>query len=67
MHESSENPVGEWNDYRILCNGGKIELYVNDVLQNEAWGCDAVAGGIALQSEGVEIHFKDIQIIPLAD
>ena len=63
-HEA-ERPVGEWNEYEIVCEGGKITLFVNGEQVNEAAGCPERAGAIALQSEGAEIHFKDIRLSPI--
>jgi hypothetical protein len=60
MHETNEKPLGEWNHYRIVVNGGTIELWVNGLLQNVATGVEANKGRIALQSEGAYIEFKDI-------
>lgn len=59
---SSEKPLGEWNRYRIVLDGGTMLLYVNDVLQNEATGIRVVPGRIALQSEGAHIEFRNIEL-----
>lgn len=32
----SEKPLGEWNQYRIVLDGGNLQLFVNGVLQNTA-------------------------------
>jgi hypothetical protein len=61
----SEKPVGEWNCYRIVVDGTKLELYVNGELQNVATDVERVAGRIALQSEGAWIQFRNIRIRPL--
>ncbi len=63
----AEKPAGEWNKYEITANGDKITLIVNGKKVNEATGCDVRAGKIALQSEGGEIHFRTICVVPLAD
>jgi hypothetical protein len=60
-----ENAPGEWNHYRIFVCGGKVELEINGELVNEAWDCTPVAGKICLQSEGSEIHFRNIRLTPL--
>lgn len=62
---ANENPVGEWNSYLILVNDGTVHLRVNGVTVNEAHDCLQVPGKICLQSEGAEIHFKDILLWPL--
>lgn len=62
----NERPVGQWNTYEILCCGGEVELVVNGKVLNRAWDCAEVKGAICLQSEGAEIHFKDVTLIPLS-
>jgi len=60
--EPVEKPLGEWNDCEITCKGGDITLTINGVKVNEGKNCNFTKGRIALQSEGAEIHFKDIVI-----
>ncbi len=62
---SSERPLGEWNHYRILVNGPRVELWVNGVLQNAADWCEEVAGPIGLQSEGAVIEFRNVKLRPI--
>jgi Domain of Unknown Function (DUF1080) len=61
----NENPVGEWNTYEIDVDGGSVELRVNGKVLNRATDVQKVAGKIALQSEGTEIQFRHISIIPI--
>ena len=61
-----ETAIGEWNRFEITCNGGSIELVINDHLVNEGTGAESVKGRIALASEGAEIHFKDVVLKSLA-
>ena len=63
-HPTNEKPLGEWNEYRIVMDGGTLELYVNGLLQNRATDVEVVPGRIALQSEGAHIEFKDIVLTP---
>lgn len=65
LHDTNEKPLGEWNRYRIVLNGGTLELYVNDLLQNTGTDAQVVAGRIALQSEGAHIEFRNIMLTPL--
>ncbi len=60
--EVVERKFGEWNDYEITCKGGDITLVVNGVKMNEGKNGNLTKGRIGLQSEGTEIHFKDITI-----
>lgn len=63
-HPSNEKPLGEWNRYRIVLDGGRLELYVNDLLQNVATDVEVRPGRIALQSEGAAIEFRKIELRP---
>lgn len=63
--EVIEKPFGEWNQYEITCRGGDVSLVVNGRKVNEGKNGNWTSGRIAIQSEGVEVHFKDIEIRPL--
>lgn len=65
MKKSNEKPLGEWNHYEITVNEGKITLKVNGEVQNIATECDRTPGQIGLQSEGAEIHFRNIELTPI--
>lgn len=62
---TNERPIGAWNEYEITVWKGHVVLRVNGAILNQAWDCEEVAGKIGLQSEGAEIHFKDLAIVPL--
>src|SRR5204863_478690 len=62
---SNEKPIGEWNQYEITVDGDHVALRVNGELLNEGTGAEEVPGKIALQSEGSEIHFRNIRLTPL--
>ncbi len=62
---AAERPLGQWNQYEIICQGGRVALYVNGELLNEATDAEETPGFICLQSEGSYIEFRDINIIPL--
>jgi hypothetical protein len=59
---TNEKPLGEWNNYAILLDHGRLELRVNGEVQNVAQDCEVVAGKIGLQSEGAHIEFRNIRI-----
>lgn len=65
--KTNEKPPGEWNQYEIIVNGGKVTLKVNGETLNEGVNAEEIAGPIALQSEGAEIHFRNIRLTPLED
>jgi hypothetical protein len=64
--EAAENPEGEWNTYEITFDGPSLVVVVNGKKINEAQGAAVVPGRIALQSEGGEIHFRRVEIRPIA-
>jgi len=61
----AEYPIGEWNEYEIIVNGGSVVLYVNREKLNNAWDVWETPGKIGLQSEGAEIHFRNIRLSPI--
>ncbi len=63
--ESSEHPLGEWNQYVIRLDGGRLSLSVNGVEQNVAYHCLEVPGRIGLQSEGAWIEFRRVELRPI--
>jgi len=65
LHESSEKPPGEWNQYDIICKGDWVVVLANGVLQNVATGCSDKAGKICLQSEGAPIEYRNLWLEPL--
>ena len=62
---NAERPLGQWNEYEIICQRGSVKLYVNGELLNEATDAEETPGYICLQSEGSYIEFRDIRIVPL--
>ena len=58
----AEKKPGEWNRYEIKLSGGELELKINGELVNRASGLDVLSGPIGLQSEGAEIHFRNIEL-----
>lgn len=65
LTDDSEKPIGEWNHYEVKCEGDTITLKVNGDLVNHATKCSTTKGAICLQSEGTEIHFRNIRLTPL--
>jgi hypothetical protein len=56
---------GEWNTYDVVCVDGTIKLSVNSKFVNGISKSSKKAGYICLESEGAEIHFRNIKVIPL--
>jgi hypothetical protein len=61
----AENPPGQWNQVEILAREDVYTVWINGKLVNEARGITRAAGPIGLQSEGGEIHFRNVRLIPL--
>ncbi len=62
IKDGVEKPIGHWNQYEIICKGDTIRLIINGQLVNEGTDADPCRGKILLQSEGAEIHFRDIKL-----
>lgn len=56
---------GEWNTYDVVCVDGVIKLSVNGKFVNGIRNSSVKKGYICLESEGAEIHFRNIQIMEL--
>ena len=56
---------GEWNYYDVVCVNGTIKLSVNGKFVNGISKASQRKGYICLESEGAEIHFRNIKIIEL--
>lgn len=56
---------GEWNTYEVVCVDGTIKLSVNGKFVNGISKSSKKSGYICLESEGAEIHFRNIKIIEL--
>jgi hypothetical protein len=70
----AENPKGEWNTLDLYCNGDTSIHMINDkvmmVLYNSRQMDNGqpsalVKGKIQIQSEGAEIFYKDIKLLPI--
>jgi hypothetical protein len=64
--ENAEKPPGEWNSLIVRCDGDKVAVLINGVPVNSGSGLSASKGAICLQSEGTEIHFRKVEITPIA-
>ncbi|HIA48081.1 MAG TPA: DUF1080 domain-containing protein [Candidatus Hydrogenedentes bacterium] len=56
---------GEWNYYDVVCVDGTIKLSVNGKFVNGISKSTVKKGYLCLESEGAEIHFRNIQIMEL--
>ena len=60
--KAAEKAPGEWNHYEIVMRGRSLEVFINGERVNEAWELDVRSGPIGLQSEGGEIHFRNVRL-----
>jgi hypothetical protein len=56
---------GEWNTYDIVAVDGTIKLAINGKFVNGISEATVKKGYICLESEGAEIHFRNIRIMEL--
>jgi hypothetical protein len=56
---------GEWNTYDVVCVDGVIRLSVNGKFVNGITKSSQKKGYICLESEGAEIHFRNLRLIEL--
>lgn len=58
-------PRGQWNVYDVVCVDGTIKLSVNGKFVNGVSKATQKKGYLCLESEGAEIHFRNIRILEL--
>lgn len=56
---------GEWNHYLVVCVDGVVKLSINGKFVNGVRGASIKKGYLCLESEGAEIHFRNIRIMEL--
>ena len=56
---------GEWNTYDVVAVDGVLKLAVNGKFVNGIRGSTQKKGYLCLESEGAEIHFRNIKILEL--
>ena len=61
-----EKPMGEWNVQEVIADGDSITNIVNGVVVNKGYRANPKAGKIQLQSEGAEIFFRRVELLPLS-
>jgi hypothetical protein len=60
--ERRAKPAPEWNHYRVTCQDGAVKLAVNGEEVSGGYACRPRKGYICLESEGSEVHFRDLRI-----
>jgi hypothetical protein len=60
-----EKPLGEWNTLECICDGDKITNILNGTVVNAGTNASHTKGKILFQSEGAEVFFRKIELLPL--
>jgi hypothetical protein len=60
-----ESPLGEWTHCKIICRGDTLTYFVNGKLVNSARGLTVTKGKIFFQTEGAEVWYRNLELIPL--
>jgi hypothetical protein len=72
----ADNPVGEWNTFRIIMTGEKVsvwlngELVVDNVVMENYWDRNIPIfqiGSIELQAHGTDLAFRDIYVREISE
>jgi len=63
--ENRSKGKGEWNTYEVVCVDGTIKLSVNGKFVNGISKSTIKKGYLCLESEGAEIHFRNLRIVEL--
>ena len=56
---------GEWNHYLVVCVDGVVKLAINGKFVNGVRASSVKKGYLGLESEGAQIHFRNIRIMEL--
>jgi hypothetical protein len=65
LTDNSEKPLGQWNTMVIEAVGRSIKVWVNGNLVNDGTEATADRGQIAVQSEGSEVEFRKLSLVPI--
>lgn len=57
--------AGQWNVYDVVCVDGTVKLSINGKFVNSIRNSSVRKGYLCLESEGSEIHFRNIRILEL--
>jgi hypothetical protein len=63
--ENRCKPRGQWNEYDVVFVDGVVKLAVNGKFVNGVSHASIKKGYLCLESEGAEIHFRNIRILEL--
>jgi hypothetical protein len=63
--ENRAKGKGEWNTYDVVAVDGVVKLSVNGKFVNGVAKASVKKGHLCLESEGAEIHFRNVRILEL--
>jgi hypothetical protein len=63
----AEKPDGEWNRVEVLAQADSYTVWMNGQQINQVTGVEVTAGPLGLQSEGGEIHFRNVMLTRLPE
>lgn len=58
-------PKGKWNKYIVVAVDGVVKLSINGKFVNGVQQASVKKGYLCLESEGAEIHFRNMRIMEL--
>jgi len=56
-------PLGQWQTTTVEVDGGNMTISLNGAIVSTVRDCELTEGPIGFQSEGKEIHFRNIRIL----
>ena len=62
-----EKPLGQWNRYECIADGRTITVILNGVVVNRCLDVQPRKGKIQIQTEGAEVFFRRLDLIPLSE
>ena len=62
VRQQARKPVGEWNTLEIVSRGGAISVTLNGQAVCESQPGELMEGPIGFQSEGFEVHFRNLRV-----
>lgn len=55
-------PFGDWDRYEITSKDGRVTVVLDGKLVNEGYDAQPSEGNVCLQSEGWEVHYRNVEI-----
>lgn len=61
-----EKPHGQWNKLEVVAKDDQLDVYLNDILVNQAFEVKPAGGRIQIQTELAEIFVRRVTLLPLS-